>query len=224
MGGVDALVTAGGRGSRMKDVAGEKPLVPLLGRPMIDRVLDALHQAAGIERLCVSVSANVPMTEKHLQEAGAETVMTSGTGYVADLREALAHLRSKHVLICPADMPLITARGIESVLSHFDKAGVESLSVAVPSAVVRALGAVPSYTLEADGQEVVLCGASVVDREQMLSGETLSQGFMVTEEFQFALNVNTREELRRAEELLRERGSTASALPAEPSLNRIGYR
>ena len=201
---VDALVTAGGRGSRMRDVPGEKPIVPLLGRPMIDHVLGALRQASGVGRLHVSVSDNVPMTERHLRDAGVEVVPTSGAGYVADLQEALAHVRSEHVLICPADMPLLTANGIESVLSYFKRADVESLSVAVPAVIVRTVGAVPSYTLEVDGREVVVCGVSIVHRETMLSGATLSQGFMVTEDVQFALNVNTREELARAEGMLRK--------------------
>lgn len=207
MDGIDIMVTAGGRGSRMADVPGEKPLVPLLGRPMIDYVLEAIHHASGVGRVRVSVSGNVPMTEKHLQDIGIETIITSGAGYVADLREALVNSISEYVLICPADMPLLTAWGIDSVLSYFDGANIESLSVAAPSAMVRALGAVPSYSLEVDGREVTLCGVSVVRREAMLSGAMLSQGYMVTEDVQFALNVNTREELCRAEEILCRRGT-----------------
>ena len=77
--------------------------------------------------------------------------------------------------------------------------------MAVPSSIVRSLGAVPSFTLEVEGQEVVLCGVSVVDREQMLSGEMVSQGYLVTENEEFALNVNTRDDLRNAEQMLHRR-------------------
>lgn len=189
----------------MRDVPGEKPLVPLLGRPMIDWALDALLNSEGIGTLYVSVSHNVPQTMKHLAGLGIEVIMTSGTGYVFDLGEAMNHLRSDDVLVCPADMPLITSQGIEEVLGYFRHARVASLSVAVPSSIVRSIGAIPSYTVMAEGREVVLCGVSVVDRELMLSGNTLSQGFMITEDEQFALNVNTREELNRAESLLRRR-------------------
>ncbi|NLK25168.1 MAG: NTP transferase domain-containing protein [Euryarchaeota archaeon] len=189
----------------MRDVPGEKPLVPLLGRPMIDWALDALLNSEGIGTLYVSVSHNVPQTMKHLAGLGIEVIMTSGTGYVFDLGEAMNHLRSDDVLVCPADMPLITSQGIEEVLEYFRHARVASLSVAVPSSIVRSIGAIPSYTVMAEGREVVLCGVSVVDRELMLSGNTLSQGFMITEDEQFALNVNTREELNRAESLLRRR-------------------
>ncbi len=191
----------------MRDVEGEKPLALLLGRPMIDRVLDALAKARGTGRLVVSVSENTPLTTDHLRSRGIEVVSTSGSDYVTDLRQALKHIRSSEVLICPADLPLITSEGVEAVLSHFRVAGVSSLSVAVPADLVRSLGAVPSYVLEENGREIVLCGVSVVDREQMLSGATLSQGFAVIEDEQFALNVNTREELRRAEERLHGRGA-----------------
>lgn len=189
----------------MRDVPGEKPLAPVLGRPMIDRVLDALTKARGTGRLVVSVSENTPLTADHLRLRGIEIVSTSGSDYVADLRQALEHLRSSEVLICPADLPLMTSEGVEAVLSHFRRAGVSSLSVAVPADLMRSLGASPSYVLEENGLEVVVCGVSVVDREQMISGATLSQGFAVIEDEQFALNVNTREELRRAEEVLRRR-------------------
>lgn len=205
MAAVTALVTAGGKGTRMRDVRGEKPLVPLLGRPMIEWVLDAISSSGGVDRLCVSVSANAPLTQDLLEGRGFETIMTSGTDYVADLRQAMSHLRSRDVLICPADMPLLTPQGVSEVLDSYRCQGVASLSVAVALSVVRKVGAVPSFSFELGGQEVALCGISVVDRDLMLTGETLSQGFMVTEDEQFALNVNTREELSRAEALLRRR-------------------
>jgi len=188
----------------MRDVPGEKPLVPVLGRPMIDWVLDAVLGARGVGRLVVSVSGNVPGTAGHLERRGIDTVATTGADYVADLQHALASLRSSEVLICPADMPLLSTGGVEAVLSH-PRAGVASLSVAVPAALVRSLGAEPSYLLEVEGREVALCGVSVVDREGMLTGQTLEQGFMVVEDEGFALNVNTCDELHRAEEMLRRR-------------------
>ena len=113
------------------------------------------------------------------------------------------HLRSDDVLVT---QPICRSSSQNRrSAEYFRHARVASLSVAVPSSIVRSIGAIPSYTVMAEGREVVLCGVSVVDRELMLSGNTLSQGFMITEDEQFALNVNTREELNRAESLLRRR-------------------
>ncbi|NLI73533.1 MAG: NTP transferase domain-containing protein [Euryarchaeota archaeon] len=207
MDAIDVLVTAGGQGSRMRNIPGEKPLVHILGRPMIDHVLDALRCSEGVNNIYVSVSENVPLTEKYLQKANVRTIMTSGNNYVADLQKALAEVTSTSVLICPADLPLITAEGIELIQTHFNRSQFESLSVAVPSNIVKSIRAIPSYTLELDDREVVLCGVSVVDRDLMLSGKTLEQGFVVVNDEQFALNVNTPDELDRAEELLNRRKS-----------------
>ena len=166
----------------MRDVPGEEPLVPLLGRPMIDRVLDALSEARVPGRLAVSISENTPLTAQHLRSRGIEVVSTSGCDYVADLRQALGHLGSSEVLICPADLPLITSEGVEAVLAHYPVAGVSSLSVAVPADLVRS-GVAPSYVLQENNRDVVLCGVSVVDQTDA-SGDTLSQGFMVIEDEQ----------------------------------------
>ena len=38
-----ALVTAGGKGSRIRELGVEKPLVPIAGVPMIDRILAELE-------------------------------------------------------------------------------------------------------------------------------------------------------------------------------------
>jgi adenosylcobinamide-phosphate guanylyltransferase len=201
---IEALVTAGGKGTRMRDTEGEKPLLPVLGRPMVDRVLDALRSSHRVDRVCVSVSDNAPRTREHLVASGVEVVETSGTDYVADLGQALARLSAPQVLVCPADLPLLTGGGIDQVIDHYPSAGVASLSVAVPVNVVRSMGAAPSFTLDVNGREVVLCGVSVVDRGLMLTGEELSQGFLVMEDERFALNVNTREELNAAERWLRQ--------------------
>lgn len=199
---IEALVTAGGKGTRMKDVQGEKPLLPVLGRPMVDRVVDALRSSGRFDRVCVSVSDNAPRTREHLLARGVEVLETSGDGYVEDLNRAMSVLRASEVLVCPADMPLLTGKGVDRVIDHYRSAGVASLSVAVPMDLARSMGVTPSFTLDVDGRVVVLCGVSVVDREQILTGNMLSQGYMVTEDERFALNVNTREELNIAEHWL----------------------
>ena len=51
----------------------------------------------------------------------------------------------------------------------------------------------------------VLCGVSVVDRQQMISLEYLVQGFLLTDRSDFIVNVNTVEELNIAEKILIER-------------------
>ena len=199
---IDALVTAGGKGTRMKGVEGEKPLLPVLGRPMVDRVLDALRSSASVGTVYASVSDNAPRTREHLRGQGVTVVETLGAGYVIDLNQAMGRISAPLVLVCPADMPLLSGRLIDVIESHYLGAGVASLSVAVPAEVVRSLGAAPSFTLDVDGLEAVLCGVSIVDRVRMLTEEVLSQGYMLSRDERFALNINTPDDLAAAERWL----------------------
>ena len=78
-------MTAGGRGSRISELGTEKPLVPVAGVPMIDRMLDQLGRSERLERIYVSVSPLAPRTREHLLERDVVIVDTPGNGYVADL-------------------------------------------------------------------------------------------------------------------------------------------
>jgi adenosylcobinamide-phosphate guanylyltransferase len=126
---IEALITAGGKGTRMKDVPGEKPLLPVCGRSMVDRVLDALRSCSQIGTIYASVSVNAPITREHLVSKGVHVIETSGTAYVTDLNQAMQALSAKTVLVCPADMPLLTGEAIKNVLVNYAISGVESMSV-----------------------------------------------------------------------------------------------
>src|SRR3546814_10589157 len=58
---------AAGLGMRMRPLAADtpKPLVRLLGRTLLDRVLDHL-EAAGVERIVVNVHYKAEIIERHL--------------------------------------------------------------------------------------------------------------------------------------------------------------
>ena len=112
---VDAVVTAGGMGTRLKGRYAEKPMVKVLGIPMIDRVVDAVSNCDQINEVYVSVSAFTPMTREHLVSRGIKVIDTSGSGYVHDLNKAMTVPKAEKVFVCPADMPLMTAAGVGNV-------------------------------------------------------------------------------------------------------------
>ncbi|MFC7041454.1 NTP transferase domain-containing protein [Halonotius sp. GCM10025705] len=154
------LVMCGGEGTRLRPAVGdtEKPLVKVGGEPMIDRVVSAL-QASSLTTVAAAVSPATPETAAHLAEVdGVECITTAGEGYVADLGEAVAQLKTPTVTVA-ADLPLVTAGHVDRAAAT---AGGDSLSVCVPAALTAALGVSAETTTEADGEPVVPTGLNVV--------------------------------------------------------------
>jgi adenosylcobinamide-phosphate guanylyltransferase len=199
------LVTAGGKGSRISELGVEKPLVRVSGVPMIDRMLDQLGRSKRLDRIYVSVSPLAPRTREHL--AGREVVIidTPGNGYVADLNGSMRTIEEDAVLVCPSDMPLLTAEAVDALIESYDERAQPALTVALPPRTIESLGLIVTYVEEIEGNPLTFCGVSVVDRLEMLTGNFLPGGYYVTEKEEFAVNVNTVHDLRLAERILEER-------------------
>lgn len=202
---MDAIVTAGGRGTRIKELGTEKPMIEILGKPIIERVLDTLSEAETIRNAYVSISENTPVTKDYVEHLGFDTVLTSGEDYVKDLRVSMKAPSSRAVFICPADLPLMTGGSVDQVISHYESMNVPSLAVAVPSRCIHSLGLEATFEMAVDGCQVVLCGVSVVDRRLMIMGEYLEEDYFISESMDFALNVNSMKELKMAERILERR-------------------
>ncbi|WP_418284349.1 NTP transferase domain-containing protein [Halorubrum sp. DTA46] len=175
----------GGRGTRLGG-ATEKPLTPIHGRPMIDRVLDALA-ASRVATVHAVVSPQAPETRAHLADrvrlAGRarlaeraadhpalRLVDAPGDGYVADLRYAAESIESSEAagpdgvpaLTVAADLPLLDGEAVNVVLDAARDAEVDSLTVCVPTARKRELGVSADAATEIDGTALVPAGINVV--------------------------------------------------------------
>jgi adenosylcobinamide-phosphate guanylyltransferase len=203
---VAALVTAGGQGSRIREMGVEKPLLPVLGRRLIDRAIQAASSTAYIRTTYVSVSKFTPDTEAYLQGRPVQVMRTKGEGYVPDLHEMMHAIKERSVLICPVDMPLLTGEGIGRLIEEYLRRGEASLTVALPPALVSSLGLDVTYSEVVDGRELTFCGVSVVEREAMLRDFYVAGGYYVTDDEDFAVNVNSKRDLAIAESILRRRG------------------
>ena len=197
-------MTAGGKGSRISELDVEKPLVPIVGVPMIDRILDQLGRCRMLDRIYVSVSPLAPRTREHLKGKGVILIDTPGNGYVADLNGSMRAIDEDAVLVCPSDMPLITGEGIDALIRSYDEKAQPALTVALPPKVIESLGLIVTYVEEIEGRPLTFCGVSVVDRREMLTGNFLPGGYFVTEKEEFAVNVNTVHDLRLAERILED--------------------
>jgi adenosylcobinamide-phosphate guanylyltransferase len=175
----------GGRGSRL-DLAGEKPLVTVGGRPMVERVCDALAASRAGDVYAVTS----PATPRTAATVDCPCIEAPGKGYVADLEYALADRRlAEPVLTVAADLPALDGPAVDAVLAAADG----GLTAAVPAGRKRALGVSVGTAFRHRGLLLAPAGINVVG-----DGESV----WLTRNPRFAINVNRREDYRRAKWLL----------------------
>ncbi|EMA44857.1 NTP transferase domain-containing protein [Halococcus saccharolyticus] len=193
----------GGRGTRL-DADTEKPLYDIDGRPMVDRVIDALR-ASRIEAIHAVGSSNAPRTRDRLDPGRSDVsrdgtrrcgphvesfVETPGKGYVTDLAAALDSI-DLPVLTVVADLPLLTGESVDRVIDAFEG---DSLAVCVPVTLKRALGVSVDTTMEHEGRTVAPTGINVV-------GTGDAETTLVSHDERLAVNVNRRADAQVAEAL-----------------------
>lgn len=118
---VTAVVLAAGMGTRMKSDL-PKVLCPVLGRPMIEYVLDALA-AAGVERVIAVIGYRADDVRVALaQRTGLEFVLQTerlGTGHAVKMaREKLAGVTGP-VVIVAGDSPMLQTASVAKLLASF---------------------------------------------------------------------------------------------------------
>ncbi|ELY47386.1 GTP--adenosylcobinamide-phosphate guanylyl transferase [Natronorubrum sulfidifaciens] len=185
----------GGEGSRLES-SHEKPLHPIDGVAMVDRVRSAL-EASRVDTRYAAVSPNAPETQAHLEQAdGVTTVETDGDGYVADLVALLERPEIEPpVLTVAADLPLLSGATVDRVLAvHGESNG--SQTVCVPVALKRRLGVSIDSTLEPD-DHLAPTGVNVVGDAN--EPESMTH---VSYDPRLAINVNRREDARVAADRL----------------------
>jgi adenosylcobinamide-phosphate guanylyltransferase len=171
----------GGRGTRL-DAPVEKPMYRVAGRPMVDRVHDALA-GSDVESVVAAVSPHTPETATHLRERGVDVVETPGEGYVADLDAALSTL-ARPAVTCVADLPLLSSALVDEACEAYRGSSADSLTVAVPADLKRRLGVSVDTTFDEQGRELAPTGLNVVG-----DGEG---AVWVTSAARLAVNVNRR--------------------------------
>ncbi len=198
---MEALINAGGKGTRMGACGIEKPMQLIGGVPAITHVVEAMRAAKHVHRILASVSHNTPKTEEYLNDLGVETIRTSGEDFMMDLHKSFEKLYGDYVLTCPSDIPLLKASVLDDVVTSF-KPSMQSMIVMIEAPIVREMGIIPSYTRDINGSEWVVSGISVMDRKATLRGDYLNEELLFTKWRELAVNVNTPGELERARRLL----------------------
>jgi adenosylcobinamide-phosphate guanylyltransferase len=203
----------GGLGSRMQSAEKEKPMIELAGRSLVERVLDALKGSGRFSRIVAAVSPATPRTREFLLSRGVEVIDTPGGGYPRDLSFLLSRLaagKERHVLVVPADLPLLTAeavgRATELLLSSAlgKKEREAAASIVMEKSFVEGLGISPSVLVD-DGychSGITLFSFFSPNAASGDNTKEIKESYITFNRIELAVNVNTKREKERAERLL----------------------
>jgi adenosylcobinamide-phosphate guanylyltransferase len=199
--GVTALVMAGGKGTRMQ-IAEEKPLIKVCGKPVIEYVLAALKNAKKIDSIIVATTNCTPKTAKLMNQYGIQVIQTPGRDYVSDMGYAVQTLKLGVFLAIAADLPLVQSEMLDAIVERYERCGKPALTVAVPMETKTKLGMSIEYSFKIDNYDVVPVGINVIDGHKRYGDEWLDQDICLLNHETLAVNINTVQELRLAERLL----------------------
>jgi adenosylcobinamide-phosphate guanylyltransferase len=203
--GVTALVMAGGKGTRMA-LSEEKPLLKIGGKTVIEHVLAALKNAEKVESIVVAVSDYTPKTARLMAKFQVKVIKTPGKEYVSDMGYAVKRLKLHTVLAIAADLPLITGEVVDDIAERYEQCGKPALTVVVPVETKEKLGLGGEYAFEVENKLVVPAGINVIDGRR-IDEEKLDEEICVVDRKEVAVNINTLQELKIAENLFAKRSS-----------------
>lgn len=200
---VPALIMAGGMGKRI-GLPLEKPLLPLLGKPLIDWVAEAVADASNVSEFYVVTSLNTPLTEEHCRRKGWKILRTDANGYHNDLKQAtrVANLMGP-VLTIPADSPAITGKFLDKVIGLFEECDTDFYAVFVPVAAREALGLSVDSIDEYKGIWHAVSGVNIVNGAKSQTQDKIETRALVTDEVEVLLNINTLKDLEIAEKTMK---------------------
>ena len=184
------IIMAGGKGTRLN--MGEKPLVSLLNRPLLEWALHACRDAAF--SFLIATSVHTPYTANYCRVHGYPQFQTQGNGYVSDLVEVLAELDiTGPVMTIVSDLAGIRGSHLLAVEKEYMLAKKEACSVWVPQYLCIKYGFSYLHSETYHGEQIVPAGVNVLegsafDREQ-------NEFRYIIDDPNFACNINTPSDL-----------------------------
>jgi len=201
---VPALIMAGGKGKRMGALPVEKPLLPFLGKPLLDWVAEAVLDAEKISEFYVVTSPNTPRTEEYCRQRGWKVLRTDANGYHNDLKQATRETNIMGpVLTIPADSPALTGRFLDKVIGLFEACGMDFYAVFVPISAREKLGLSVDSTDEYRGIWHAVSGINIINGSKSQTEEKIETCALVTDEAEVLLNINTLKDLEIAEKIMK---------------------
>jgi adenosylcobinamide-phosphate guanylyltransferase len=202
---VPALIMAGGKGIRI-GLPTEKPLLPLLAKPLVEWVAEAVAKAQKVSEFIVVTSSNTPETEKYCQNKGWKVLRTDAKGYHNDLKQAARVTGlTGPILTIPADSPAVTSEFLDKVVKKFETGGKDFYAVFVPISARKALGLSIDSTDEYKGEWYAVSGVNIVNGSKIQCEGKIETCALITEEIEVLLNINTMKDLEIAKKIMKNR-------------------
>jgi adenosylcobinamide-phosphate guanylyltransferase len=199
---ITALVMAGGKGTRM-GLTIEKPMLPFLGKHLIDYVVAAINQSKQVTAFYIVTSSNTPNTEQHCKNMGWNILHTDAKGYHDDLRQAARKAGlTGPILTMPSDVPAITGKFLDKVVCEFEQCEKDFLAVFVPIQKRLDLGLSISSTDEYKGVWYAVSGINIINGTKIQENNKIETSAIVTEETEVLLNFNTQKDIEIAQKLI----------------------
>jgi adenosylcobinamide-phosphate guanylyltransferase len=173
---------------------------------MIAYSIDALKQTKYINQIYVVTSPNTPNTAAWVREHHPEitVLVTPGEGYVPDMITAVKQSNVKGpLLLIMSDLPLLTPTLLEEIIHTHEEKGTDALSVHLPLELCRKIGSRPDTLFHKDGKLIVPVGINIINADK-IDVEQEDYNYIL-KDANPVLNVNTPEDYRICEELLRKK-------------------
>lgn len=131
-----AAVLAGGQGGDLALAAGVevKALIPVAGRPLVSRVVEALQGAQQIDEVVVICSPGRPLPDAAV--LGARQVPAAGAEFSDSLRAAAQEAGDGYVCLVTADLPALTPAAVDAVVKFALDSGADLTYTIVEAGVV----------------------------------------------------------------------------------------
>jgi adenosylcobinamide-phosphate guanylyltransferase len=201
---IPALIMAGGKGTRI-GLATEKPLLSFLGKPLVEWVVEAVKSAEKVSEFYVVTSKNALETERKCLRDGLKVLRTDGKSYHDDLKQAILEAQLLGpVLTMPADLPAVTGKFLDKVVTAYEECEKDALAVFVPIAKREALELSVSSTDEHKGVWYAVSGVNIINGARISDAGKIDTGAIITEEVEVILNINTLKDLAIAERIMRK--------------------
>lgn len=206
---VPALIMAGGKSKRLK-LAIEKPLLPFLGKPLIEWVVDAVRSSEKVTEFYIVTSENAAETEKKCLKDGLKVIRTDGKGYHDDLKQAILEAQLQcPVLTIPADLPAVTGEFLDKVVTAYETCGKDALAVFVPISTRERLELSVSSTDYHKGVLYAVSGVNIINGARIQDEGKIDTSAIITEEIEVLLNINTLKDLEIAEKIIGRQRKTS---------------